>query len=102
MDTVEVVLKNGKKCKGDKFLLEDKAKLQEAYIKTIELNDIRSSRTNFNDALTEGLYSLYFNAIRTNANGSGSADALDSSGEEVQIKSTTVEKDYTSFGPTST
>ncbi len=67
-------------------------------IKTIKDN---GRSINLPEVVSEGLYSYYFEAIRTNVKSSTSADLVNSMGEEIQVKAATIENDLTSFGPNS-
>lgn len=106
MKQVKVTLKDKTVVIGDEFDKEDYKKLKKIFSKWININlDLKQfggRRLNVPDVFSEALYCIFFNAIRTNGT-AHSYDAVDkTTGEGIQIKSTSIEKDCTSFGPTAT
>lgn len=106
MKKVETKLKDGKIVVGDLFDANDYAKfifIFQSWLKINKLLQALGGRgLNVPDVISEGLYCYHFNAIRTNGT-ARSYDAVDlSTHEGMQIKSTSIKKDLTSFGPTST
>jgi len=103
MEKILVKLKNGQAVLGDQFQSEDLPKLSKIYKLWVELSkllkELGGRTINVPDILSEGLYCLYFNAVRTN-NTASSYDVVSvEDGSGIQIKSTSIETDLTSFGP---
>lgn len=85
-------------------IYKDYLKINEKIELLSELGD-NIRRINLPECISEGLYSYIFGSIRINGTGAGSADLIDIiEGEHynIQVKSTTIENDLTSFGPKST
>lgn len=106
MKKILVKLKNGTTVEGDEFSIDDYTKLKSIFLKWININvDLKSlggRSMNVPDVLSEALYCVFFNAVRTNGTAS-SYDAVDKkTGEGLQIKSASISVDCSSFGPTST
>lgn len=99
---------DGKPCIGVYYDKNDFNEMKKLYKVRLELNRVLinfgSRATNVPDFLSEGIFCYLFNVCRTNAKGnSKSFDAYDErTNEGIQIKSTSIENDCTSFGPTST
>ena len=108
MKRISVTLKAGTPVIGDFFDKNDYQKIVKIFNKWQELNfDLKSlgGRTlNVPDVVSEALYCVFFNAIRTNnSKDSHSYDAVDiKTGKGVQVKSSSIKYDLTSFGPKST
>lgn len=106
MKKVKVKLKDGTIVLGDEFDMEDYKKFKPIFYKWIninsELKQFGGRNLNVPDVFSEALYCIFFNAVRTNGT-AHSYDVVDkATGEGIQIKSTSIKKDCTSFGPTST
>jgi hypothetical protein len=106
MKKVEVRLKDGTVCHGDKFDLDDYRKLQKIFSDWQDINrDLKSlggRNLNVPDVFSEALFCIFFNAVRTNGEAhSYDCVSLDSSAG-IQVKSCSIDNDCTSFGPTST
>ncbi len=106
MKKVKVKLKDGTIVIGDEFDMEDYKKFQQIFRKwmniNIDLKQFGGRNLNVPDVFSEALYCIFFNAVRTNGT-AHSYDAVDkTTGEGIQIKSASIKKDCTSFGPTST
>lgn len=108
MHTKQVVLKTGKIVEGDFFDNNDEKVLLDILkqIRTInkKLKSLKGRLINVPDVVSEGLFAHYFNSIRTNdVAGAHSYDCISLDGGcGIQVKSASVKKDLTSFGPTST
>ena len=109
MRKMQVKLKNGMVVVGDYFDDEDYEKIKTIFQKWLEINGnlkaLGGRTLNVPDVVSEALYCYFYNAIRTNGNesGAGSYDAVDiADGSGVQVKSTSIKEDLTSFGPHST
>lgn len=105
MERVKVKLKNGEIVYGDKYDDSDLIALKDVFKSWLELNEIVTSlggrSLNVPDVLSEGIYCIYFNAVRTN-NTAHSFDCVDiDTGYGIQVKSTSILNDLTSFGPKS-
>lgn len=106
MEKVQVKLKDGSICYGDKFDQNDYLKLKEIFSdwKVIngKLKTLGGRNLNVPDVFSEALFCIFFNAVRTN----GEAHSYDcvslADGSGIQIKSASIEYDCSSFGPTST
>jgi hypothetical protein len=100
-----VILKNGKKVSGDVFDLSSFSDLKSIFIDWLALNkkliSINGRTLNVPDVLSEGLFCLYFNAIRTKDDGGSFDCVILNSAKGVQVKSTSIQYDLTSFGPSS-
>lgn len=99
-------LKSGQVVYGDSFSGDDIFQLREIYNLWLKINGLlkglEGRGINVPDVLSEGVYCYYFNAVRTN-NTAYSYDAVSiDTGEGIQIKSTSIKNDLTSFGPKST
>jgi hypothetical protein len=106
MKTVEVKLRDGTTCRGDKFDLEDYRKLQQIFSDWQNINKqlkyLGGRNLNVPDVFSEALFCIFFNAIRTNGTAhSYDCVSLDTSAG-IQVKSCSIDNDCTSFGPTST
>ncbi len=106
MKKIQTTLKDGSIVIGDLFDSEDYAKFIFIFQSWLKINRLLQSLggrgLNVPDVISEGLYCYLFNAVRTNGT-ARSYDAVDlATHEGIQIKSTSIESDLTSFGPTST
>lgn len=106
MKKVQTALKDGTPVVGDQFDSDDYAKLVSIFQSWLEINHLLQAlggrSLNVPDVISEGLYCYLFNAVRTNGT-ARSYDAVDlTTNEGVQVKSTSIVNDLTSFGPTST
>lgn len=106
MKKVAVSLKNGSIVQGDQFELADYEKIVYIFNAWVKINRLLQSMggrsMNVPDVVSEGLYCYLFNAVRTNGT-AYSYDAVDqTTGEGIQVKSTSISDDLTSFGPLST
>lgn len=106
MRKLEIRLRDGTICHGDKFDLEDYKKLQEIFYKWQEINkklkELGGRNLNVPDVFSEALFCIFFNAIRTNGEGySYDCVSLDDYAG-IQVKSCSIDVDCTSFGPSST
>jgi len=100
------LIKDNSIVSGDCFTENDFHEMKIIFRQWIDINKrlkkLKGRALNVPDILSEGLYCYYFNAVRTN-NTAFSYDAVDiSTGEGIQVKSTSIINDLTSFGPTST
>lgn len=108
MKDCKIKLKNGSTVIGNEFNQDDFESLKEIFKDWINLNNKLKSfhgrGINVPDVMSEGLFCFLFDAVRTNSiPGSKSYDCvIKKTGEGVQIKSASILKDCTSFGPTST
>lgn len=106
MEKVQVRLKDGTTCFGDKFDQSDYLKLKEIFSDWQKINSkvkhLGGRNLNVPDVFSEALFCIFFNAIRTN----GDAHSYDcvslKDGSGIQVKSCSVDNDCSSFGPTST
>ncbi|WP_261368953.1 Bsp6I family type II restriction endonuclease [Mycoplasma struthionis] len=92
--------------KVDIFEKKDFKSLKEIFKKWIELNkklkELNGRSMNVPDVLSEGLFCLLFNAYRTR-NSAHSYDAVDiKRNKGIQLKSSSILNDLSSFGPKST
>ena len=106
MKKLKTTLKDGSVVIGDQFDIEDYEKIKVIFKSWLQLNILLHSLggrgLNVPDVVSEGIYCYMFNAVRTNG-AAYSYDAVDLlTNEGVQIKSTSIGEDLTSFGPTST
>lgn len=106
MKKIDVTLRDGSVATGDFFDDEDYRKIKKIFIKWVEMNanltSLGGRSLNVPDVVSEALYCYFFNAVRTNGEKSkaGSYDAVDiKDGAGVQVKSTSIVTDLTSFGP---
>lgn len=100
-------LKNGTVVTGDDYDQNDYEKLISMIKKWLDLNaelkSFKGRAINVPDVFSEALFCFAFDAIRTN----GDPDAhsydcvIKATGEGVQVKSASIPKDCTSFGPKS-
>lgn len=108
MQTCNVKLKNGQTTIGDSFDEQDSKKIESIFKTWLHMNkeikSLNARGTNIPDIVSEGLFCVYFDAVRTNnKKNSHSFDCvIKKTGEGVQVKSASIENDCTSFGPTST
>lgn len=108
MKRKKVFLNDGTIVEGDYFDIDDYNKFIKIYESRVSLNSLTKSLhgrgINIPEIISEGLYCYLFNAIRTNNTpGAKSYDAVDiASGRGIQIKSSSISNDCTSFGPDST
>lgn len=103
MITMRVKLKNGEVVTGEKFEFEDLVFIKNIFKMWNEMNNdlkrLGGRSMNVPDVVSEGLYSIFFDAVRTKL-GAYSYDCVDiNTGEGIQVKSTSIDKDLTSFGP---
>jgi hypothetical protein len=106
MQKVTTTLKDGTPVIGVQFDELDYQKFKDIFKSWLDMNKSLQSlggrSMNVPDVISEGVYCHLFNAVRTNGTGR-SYDAVDlQTHEGVQVKSTSIENDVTSFGPTST
>lgn len=106
MKKVNTTLKDGAVVIGDQFDSDDFAQFKIIFQGWMNLNKLLQSLggrgLNVPDVISEGLYCYLFNAIRTNGT-AHSYDVVDLvTHEGIQVKSTSIGSDLTSFGPTST
>src|SRR5690625_3361023 len=108
MKSYQVKLKNGITVTGDDFDESDYIKLKSIFHKWLDINKelkcLKGRALNVPDILSEGLFCIFFDAIRTNNDPYAlSYDCvMKSTGEGVQVKSASIPIDCSSFGPTST
>ena len=106
MEKIQVRLKDGTTCFGDKFDQNDYLKLKEIFSDWQNINSklkpLGGRNLNVPDVFSEALFCIFFNAVRTNgeAHSYDCVSLVDGSG--IQIKSASIEEDCSSFGPTST
>lgn len=105
MQQEKVFLRNGEEVIGDYFDEKDYANFVDIFNSWINLTKIAKKMNgrgiNIPDVLSEGLFCAEFNAVRTNNTAYSYDCVLIDTGEGVQIKSSSIENDCTSFGPTS-
>lgn len=107
MQTKSTALKSGRVVEGDYFDDNDKQMLMTILKKIRDINkqlkSLKGRLINVPDVVSEGLFAHYFNSIRTNdVAGAHSYDCVSlDDGCGIQVKSASVEKDLTSFGPKS-
>jgi len=103
-----VKLKNGTFVTGDAFDDKDLLKLKSIFKDwqkiSKKVNKLGGRNLNIPEIISEGLCCIYFNSIRTNnTKNVGSSDCIQrKTCKRIQIKSTSILKDCTSFGPKST
>jgi hypothetical protein len=90
---------------GDLFEDQDYELIKRIFSSWYKLNHnlkyIKGRAMNIPEVVSEGIFSYFFNAIRTN-NTAHSYDCVDlETGEGIQIKATSIKYDLTSFGPRS-
>lgn len=106
MNKITIKYKDGSVFIGDKFDKSDFIELKNIFKDWINLNHKLSKLggrgLNVPDVFSEGLFCYYFNAVRTNGTAYSFDAIMISSNNGVQIKSASIEKDLTSFGPNST
>ena len=108
MKKLEVKLKSGALAVGDYFDDADYEKIKLIFERWRDLNrdltDLGGRAINVPDVVSEALYCYFFGAVRTNdVATAGSYDAVNIENHNgVQVKSTSIVNDLTSFGPTST
>lgn len=108
MRKIQMRLDSGIVVEGDYFDDADCEKIKDIFKQWRGLNadlvSLGGRAMNVPDVISEALYCYFFDAIRTNAvAGAGSHDAINVNNHHgVQVKSTSIENDLTSFGPTST
>lgn len=102
----QVKLKNGKIVEGDFFEKEDLITLKNVFLGWLKINketkSLNGRGINLPDVFTESLFCLLFDCIRTNDTAKSYDCVRISDGAGIQIKSTTILEDCTSFGPKST
>jgi hypothetical protein len=101
----KVILKDGNTVIGDVFDPQTLSQLKSIFKDWLELNiklnAINGRTLNVPDVLSEGLFCYYFDAIRTKDD-AGSFDCVTKHDlKGVQVKSSSIDYDLTSFGPTS-
>lgn len=106
MKKVEVKLRNGTICSGDKYDLNDYRKLQSIFSDWQKINKelklLGGRNLNVPDVFSEALFCIFFNSVRTNGVAhSYDCVSLDNSAG-IQVKSCSIDNDCTSFGPRST
>lgn len=102
-DTIQ--LKDKKIAKCEIFERSDFFKLQKIFFQWLALNkltkDLHGRKINVPDILSEGIFCMSYDAVRTN-NSAYSYDAvLRKTKNGIQIKSACIKNDLTSFGPKS-
>lgn len=105
-EKVKVKLKDGKVCFGYKYDLEAYKIFQKIFKRWLEnnedLEEVEGRHEILSEVVSEGLVSIFFNAIRT-PKSAYSYDCVSlKDGSGIQVKATSIEKDCSSFGPTST
>ena len=105
MKKIKTRLKNGQVVIGDQFDVNDYTKFVIVFKSWLKINKLLQSlggrSMNVPDVISEGLYCYFFNAVRTNGT-AYSYDAVDLvTHEGIQVKSTSISDDLTSFGPRS-
>lgn len=105
MKKIKTRLKNGQVVIGDQFDVNDYTKFVIVFKSCLKINKLLQSlggrSMNVPDVISEGLYCYFFNAVRTNGT-AYSYDAVDLvTHEGIQVKSTSISDDLTSFGPRS-
>jgi hypothetical protein len=102
----QIKYKDGTVFIGDQFEESDYKNLRQIFKDWFELNsklsDLGGRGINVPDVFSEGLFCYYFNAVRTNGTAYSFDAIMISSNQGVQIKSASIDKDLTSFGPKST
>jgi hypothetical protein len=106
MRKLEVQLHNGTVVLGDYFEESDFDKIKAIFKKwqdiNADLNILGGRALNVPDVVSEAIYCYFFDAVRTNKTAK-SYDAVNIVNHDgVQIKSTSINTDLTSFGPRST
>jgi len=106
MKQENVRLKDGSFVTGDAFDNSDFILLQKIFKDWLSINEKLKSlggrNLNVPDVFSEALFCIAYDAVRTN-NTAHSYDCVTrGTGEGVQVKSASIAKDLTSFGPTST
>lgn len=106
MKKTTVALKDGTPVIGDLFEDDEYQKIKEIFSAWLKINKLLQALggrgLNVPDVVSEGIYCYLFKAVRTNGT-ARSYDAVDvATGEGVQVKSTSISDDLTSFGPRST
>lgn len=106
MKKMQVKLKDNSIVFGDYFDDVDYEKIKNIFKKWQEINgDLKTlggRALNVPDVVSEAIYCYFFDAVRTN-NTAKSYDAVNIKNHNgVQVKSTSIENDLTSFGPRST
>ena len=105
MKQIAVKLKDGTTVTGDEFDMNDYQKLKNIFHKWININaDLKKlggRNLNVPDVFSEALYCIFFDAVRTNRTAHSYDAVSKTTGEGIQIKSASISKDCTSFGPTS-
>ncbi|QMT98260.1 Bsp6I family type II restriction endonuclease [Mycoplasma tullyi] len=107
MKECKVRLKYGTIVTGDEFDEDDFMKLKSIFKKWLDINtDLKSLKgrgLNVPDVFSEALFCIAFDAVRTNNEpDTHSYDCvIKATGQGVQVKSTSIPNDCTSFGPTS-
>ena len=100
-----VHMKNGEKVSGDFFDKNDFKILIDIFKDWVKINKRLTSlggrSINVPEILSEAIYCIHFGAVRTNGTGY-SYDCVDiNTGEGIQVKSSSIKFDLTSFGPRS-
>ena len=101
-------LKSGEIVEGDFFDTNDVVTLIDIFRQIQGINatlkSLKGRAINVPDVVSEGLFAHYFNAIRTNdETAAGSYDCVSlTGGLGIQVKSSSIPDDLTSFGPKST
>ncbi len=106
MESIEIRLRDGSTCHGDKFDLDDYKFLQQIFedwqVMNKKLKSLGGRNLNVPDVFSEALFCIFFNCVRTN----GEAHSYDCVSLDnhagIQVKSCSIDDDCTSFGPTST
>lgn len=103
MKKEEITLKDGTKCEGDSFDDDDYKKLLRIFGEWLsinrELKEIGGRSVNVPDVLSEALFCVHFNAVRTNGTASSYDCVSRDDGNGIQVKSCSIRGDCTSFGP---
>lgn len=106
MKQENVKLKDGTIVTGDAFDKNDFVILQNIFKEWMQINKelkgLGGRNLNVPDVFSEALFCLAYDAVRTNATAHSYDCVMRKTGEGVQVKSASIPKDCTSFGPRST
>lgn len=105
MEKKIVTMKNGEKVTGDVFTKSDLPFFVDIFNDWLDINkrltNLGGRSINVPDVFSEAIYCIFFNAIRTNTTGHSYDCVETETGLGIQVKSTSIDYDLTSFGPTS-
>ena len=106
MRNENVRLKDGTLVVGESFDGGDFAILQEIFKDWLTINqklkNLGGRNLNVPDVFSEALFCIAYDAVRTNNTAYSYDCVIRGTGEGVQVKSSSIEEDLSSFGPTST